>query len=399
MVIVQGVIRPDLDQQYVVLEESFVGTVTYEVEVDASIPTEGSPKTPLEGALVAVTNLDLPSDSCGNPVVFLEDPPPSSLPRLAGVYWGPTSCPTMAAGQRLQLRVETEHGAVVTGTTRLPGMDGAVLSVGGNSVPFGIDSLTTFDRDEDTLRVWVEGAEGRLVQLEARRSGMLTITGIEDIRPGAKIFADTTAVSLPGTVTDVFAGGAGDDVFRAGRDYVLTVALADTNYFDFARSRNNEFTGRGFINHLSGGVGVFGSLVAVSTPLRVTGQFDDEREGVYRLQGQVQGIDVDAELTVYLARSADDAEFSAFLDGDWVTTAGGREGAKIWVPVGLEAKSVDGTFEGESLFAVIYLPAFEPAMRQILRGIRLTGAPFRVTMGDSAGSSFAPLGTLTATQR
>lgn len=94
MVIVQGVIRPDLDQQYVVLEESFVGTVTYEVAVDASIPTEGSPETPLEGALVTVANLDLPSDSCGNPVVFLEDPPTSSLPRLAGVCWGPTSCPT-----------------------------------------------------------------------------------------------------------------------------------------------------------------------------------------------------------------------------------------------------------------------------------------------------------------
>ncbi|MEJ2239810.1 MAG: hypothetical protein P8X82_16065, partial [Gemmatimonadales bacterium] len=74
-------------------------------------------------------------------------------------------------------------------------------------------------------------------------------------------------------------------------------------------------------------------------------------------------------------------------------------GAKIWVSVALEAKSVDGTFEGESLFAVIYLPAFEPTMRQILRGIRLTGAPFRLTLSDSAGFSLAPLGTLTATQR
>jgi hypothetical protein len=400
MVIVQAVLRPDLDQQYVVLEESFVGTVTYGVGVDASIPTEGAPKTPLEGALVTVANLDLPSDSCGSPVVFSPDPPPSSgALTQAGVYWGPTSCPTMTAGDMLELRVETPDGDVVTGTTRLPGMTGAAFSVGGDSLPFGTDSVAMFDRDRDTLRVWVEATEGRLLQLETRRSGMLTVMGTEAIEPGAKIFADTTAVSVPGDVTDVFARGAGDDVFRAGRDYVLTAALADTNYFDFARSRNNEFTGRGFINRLTGGVGVFGSLVATSTPLKVIGEFDDEREGVYRLQGQVQGIDVDAELTVYLARSVEDAEFSAFLDGDWVTTAGGPGGAEIWVSVQLESKSVDGNFQDQSLFVVLYQPAFERTMRQVLRGIRLAGIPFRVTMADSAGISLAPLGTLTATQR
>ncbi len=399
MVVVQSVLRPDLDYQFVVLEESFVGAVDYQVGVDASIPTEGSPKTPIEGAIVTVTNLDLPSDSCGNPVVLSQDHPVSSVLSVAGVYWSPLSCPTMTAGQRIQLRVETPGGDVVTGTTRLPGMNRADLVVGADSLEFGTDSLATLNRDRDTLRVWVEAIEGRLLQLEARRSGMLDITGIEVIEPGAKIFADTTAVSLPGDVTDVFARGAGDDVFRAGRYYALTVALADSNYFDFARSRNNPFTGRGFINRLSGGVGVFGSLVATSTRLRVTGEFDDEREGVYRLEGQVQGVDVDAQLTVYLARSTEETEFSGFLSGDWVTTAQGPGGAEIWVSVGLEAKSIDGTFEDESLSAVIYQPAFERTMRQILRGIRLGGVPFRVTMGDSAGISFIPLGTLTATQR
>jgi hypothetical protein len=399
VVVVQGVLRPDLDQQYVILERSFVGTVTYEVGVDASIPTEGAPKTPLEGALVTVANLDLPSDSCGNPVVFSPDPPTSSLHRLAGVYWGPTSCPSMAAGQRIALQVETPQGAVVTGVTRLPGMDGAALSVGGDSVPFDPGSLTVFDRDRDTLRVWIEGAQGRLLQLQTRRSGLLTIAGTEAVEPGAKIFADTTAVSVPGDVVDVFARGLGDDVFRAGRDYVLTVAVADTNYFDFARSRNNEFTGRGFINRLAGGMGVFGSLVATSTKLRVIGQFDDEREGVYVLQGQVRGIDVDAALTVYLARSTDDAEFSAFLDGDWVTTATGPAGEEVFASAQVEARSVDGTFDGQSLFAVIYQPAVGGTMRQVLQGIRLASVPFRVTLSDSSGLRPTPLGTLTATQR
>ena len=399
IVVVQAVMRPDRDPQFVVLELSFSGEVDYEVGVDAVIPLDGAPKTPIEGAVVTVANLDLPTDSCGAQVRFESEPQTSGLLELPGVYWSPPACPTMRPGDRLQLEVYTAEGDTITGLAVVPGMDGAWLSPGSDSVAFGGDSVTLFDRDRETLRVWVEAAAGRLLQLEVRRTGMLTTSGTESRDRGAKIFADTTAMSVPGDVVNVFAQGTGDDVFQAGRNYELTLALADANYFDFARSANNPYTGRGFINRLSGGVGVFGSLVSTSTPLKVIGESDDAREGVYRLQGTVQGIDVDAALSVYLARSVASSELSAFLDGTWVTTTEGPGGALVWTSVQVDSRSVDGSFDDQFLTVVIMQPDAYGAMRQLLRGVRLEGAPFRVTMADSAGVGSYPLGTLTATQQ
>jgi hypothetical protein len=45
--------------------------------------------------------------------------------------------------------------------------------------------------------------------------------------------------------------------------------VTDTNYYDFVRSRSDPFTGRGFLNHLEGGIGVFGSVEAHTYYLRV----------------------------------------------------------------------------------------------------------------------------------
>ncbi len=399
-VVVQAVMRPDLSQQFIVLEETFTGTVDYGFSVDAIIPIEGAPKNPIDGAVVTVANLDLPSDSCGNPVLFTSKPQAPFLLELPGVYWGPPSCPTMRPGDRLELRVETTSGDTVTGTTRIPGMEGATLVIKGDTLAFGSDSVMLFDRDQDTLRVWLDALAGRLLQLEIRRTGILEITGVERIEPGAKIFADTTALSVPGDALNVFGGGTGYDLFQAGRHYMLTAALSDSSYYDFARSANNDFTGRGFINRLSGGIGVFGSLVATTTPLLTIGVMDDDREGVYRLQGQVQGIDVDAELTIYLARSLEDAELSGFLTGDWVTTGPRPGGGEMWVSRQVELKSVEGSFKDQSLTVVVMQPAFGGVtMRQVLRGIRISGVPFRVTMADSARLGSYGLGTLTATQR
>ena len=71
------------------------------------------------------------------------------------------------------------------------------------------------------------------------------------------------------------------------------MAALDTNYFDFTRSITNPLTGRGFINHLSGGIGVFGSIAPVTYELRVTAPQTDAREGIYRFTGNVAGSFVD----------------------------------------------------------------------------------------------------------
>lgn len=358
MIAVHGVMRPDappglLGRQYVVVEQTLSGEDKPGIRVlndndtiisgdPVTVPFGGLPAFPVSDAVVTVSNLDLPNDPCGSVVTFVSDigqpdPPTEAGPTISpgpGVYWSPPGCPTMRPGDRLALRVETPDGQVVTGMTVLPGMRGASYEVGGVSGAFGAASDTTsFNRDRDTLRVSVDAIAGRLLQLEVRRDGDLSDFG-------TKIFADTTALTVPGDVINTFVIGDEDDVFRGGRQYAVTVAMTDTSYFDFARSDNNAFTGRGFINHLEGGIGVFGSLVASSTILRAVSDIDDPREGTYRVQGTLRDtIRIDLTWEVYLRQTADSSEFSAFVSGDW-----------LYGPI---ETSADGRFDGPNIRAVI----------------------------------------------
>lgn len=366
VVVVQGVMRPDLPaqfdgRQFIVVERSFTGEVAPEIDPETgdakfhsadsiTIPYGGYPATPMEGALVWVGNGDLPGDSCGANMQFVPDPPTDEVSKKPGLYWGPEGCPTMRPGDVLELRVESPEGDVVTGTTRVPGMNSAFLRVAGASVPFDTATVTTFNRDTDTVRVEVDGEAARMLQVEVRRNGDLTDFG-------TKIYADTTALGIPGNVINSFVIGDEDDVFRAGREYVFTVALTDSNYFDFARSENSQFTGHGFINRLSGGIGIFGSLVASTTFLRAEGKVDDPREGVYRLQGVFEDdVEVDVLWELYLARQVDSTEFSAFVEGPW-----------LWGDIDTSA---DGVFSDNDFVAWIVDTVGARIRADTLRGVR-----------------------------
>jgi hypothetical protein len=212
----------------------------------------------------------------------------------------------------------------------------------------------------------VNGEAARMLQVEVRRKGDLTDFG-------TKIYADTTAVAIPGNVINSFVIGDEDDVFRAGREYAFTVALTDSNYFDFARSENNPYTGRGFINHLSGGIGIFGSLVASTTYLKAVGNVDDPREGVYRLQGIFdEDVDVDVLWELYLARPVDSTEFSAFVSGSW-----------LWGDIN---SSADGFFAENEFVAWITDTVGARVRADTLRGIRQEGT-WQVIVLDQCGGA------------
>ena len=402
VVVVHAVVRPDhpsasYGRQFVVVEKSLTGTIDYPYELAGTVPVGGSPPIPIEGTTVYVTNLDFSTDECPDTTAFSSVSGDYRLAELPGVYWSPPYCPSMRAGDRLELVVETPEGDTVRGVTRLPGMEHSSFTIAGDSLPFGTDTVVTVNRDRDTIRVDVDPIAGRLLQIDMLRVGLLDIIPGWDEYTTARLLVDTVAVQLPGDLPDVFARGEGDDLLRAGRDYIMSVSLTDTNYYDFTRSRNNRYTGRGLLNRLSGGVGVFGSLVATSTKIHVIGDFDDPRDGVYQLRGTVQGVEVDATLTAYAYRSSDTTEMSAFLDGDWLQKRGGE-----WQPWRIEEKSVDGLWEEDRLSVYVYQEKieFRPSMmRVLLRGVRTPGESFAVAVADSIAYRTLNLGTLTAIQQ
>ena len=287
MLVVQAVMRPDRNLQYVVVERSFSGEIVID-EFDAGNIPPNVPQIPVSGASVRILNLDFVDDPCANFAELKE------VNLVAGVYATRLNCPTMRVGDRLELTV-------------------------------------------------------------------LTVDG---------------------------------EVFRAGRHYRLTVAATDTNFFDFARSQNNRVTGRGFINRLTGGVGVFGSLVATGIHITAIGETDDPREGVYRLEGVVQGVTIDAVLTVYLRHQLQDTEFSAFLEGDWITLTQ----LGVWIPWNTPPINVDGEFAGQQMTTTSQLFSLGPTSAT-MEGIRSPGAPFDLELLWDIGINVRVLGTVTATQQ
>ncbi|MCZ6857173.1 MAG: hypothetical protein O7F70_04175, partial [Gemmatimonadetes bacterium] len=113
IVIVQAIIRPDRDQQWVIVERSLTGAEERQ-STPGDSPVAG-PQLPIVGASVTVENLSQQVDLCG-PAEFRQNGGPlGGLGGADGVYWGPIGCPAMSPGDRLRLTVVTPDSVVVTG--------------------------------------------------------------------------------------------------------------------------------------------------------------------------------------------------------------------------------------------------------------------------------------------
>ncbi|MDH3458463.1 MAG: hypothetical protein OER90_16595 [Gemmatimonadota bacterium] len=341
LVIVQAIMRPDLARQWVLVEQTLSGSMVIDSN-SIQIPGD-APQLPLIGATVTVTNRSDPADPCGV-TTFTENPGVPDIPVAAGVYWSPVGCPTMAAGDTLELLVTTSDGRVVSGVSEVPGVRSFLMRVASDSVVVP-GPMLELNRDVDTLKVSAAVLAGRTLQLEVRRPDVLGVSV-----PGFWFVVDSTAITVPGDLPDIISvffsdtvSGIPDEfppVFAAGRYYSVTVALGDDRYFDFVRSGNIPPSGRGFVNNLEGGLGVFGSLVAATNQVRIVGNVDDDREGRYQLSGTLLGVPVDAQLELYVATAeADSTGLSSFVTGQWLH--------------GLIDESADGTFRGDTLELVI----------------------------------------------
>ncbi len=377
ILVVQAVMRPDLPQQWILVEQTLTGAVV----VDSSrieIPRE-APQLPLRGAAVTVVNVTFPLDPCGV-TNFIEDGGGTVTP---GVYWSPLGCPTMRPGDTLLLTVRVSDGSNLRGTTEVPGVEAFALTIAGDSAAMPGRELA-LNRDLDTVRAAARVTTGRALQFEVRRreAGGKSTAGFWFV-------VDSLSMTVPGNLPDLFTGfredtsGIPDEfppVFAAGRRYDVTVGVADSRYFDFVRSGNIPPSGRGFINRLEGGIGVFGSMVAATSPVRVVGLVDDDREGAYRLSGSLTGVPVDVNLEIYLARArADSSGVSSFVEGTWVD--------------GVIDESADGLVLGDSLSLEILQQV--PARPDSIATYHVTGplgpAPTAVRVYDAG---HVPIGVL-----
>jgi|APMI01.1.fsa_nt_gi hypothetical protein len=169
------------------------------------------------------------------------------IPRVAVVYRlrGVAGSAWVQPGRTYSLTVVT--GAdTVRATTIVP------PTLAPTAVDSAADAVTqSFIRARDTLRLsW--SASPAVVMYEV---GVLSANGL-----WYTTFA-TSSVSLPGQLYQSNAM----PVFTAGLVHDVVLNAVDRNYFDYYRRSSDVFTGTGPVMHLSGGVGVFGSMTRVRT--------------------------------------------------------------------------------------------------------------------------------------
>ena len=256
-VVVHAVLDPGAKQQEVLVERTLSGSVFINdhLRFDANDPINSGGGVPIARARVTIVGPD--GAAIGSEIQYGGKPSTYGNGRYIIVM-------RVRPGARYQLTVQSPDGSTVTGSTLVP-----------NSAPVAqppLSTLVSFNRDLDTLAIsWsaVPFARTYGFRFESPFGAFL-------------LFTDTTRLKLSGDIRNVF-GSDLQKLFIPGFRQTYTVFAVDTNYFDYYRSRNDFFTGSGIINHLGGGIGLFGSSVnIVQRTLDVTQQpVDPVLEGEY----------------------------------------------------------------------------------------------------------------------
>jgi hypothetical protein len=96
-------------------------------------------------------------------------------------------------------------------------------------------------------------------------------------------FTESTHVQLPALLRNTLPNDL-PHVFFPGFTQAVTVSAVDSNFYDWFRTFNNLLTGEGLINRVTGGLGVFGSLVRLRfDSLQVTAPQTQAVEGHFAL--------------------------------------------------------------------------------------------------------------------
>jgi hypothetical protein len=250
--------------QVVLLEKTRTGSV-FPVAPPFDLPDPVVTDTGIAetGAVVRLTS---PS---GQVLLATEDVVTRGDGRGEGIYRFQLPGGALERGGTYQLSVQTVRGDVLTAVT---------------SVPDGVAALTadqrTFDRSRDTLALeWpaAPGARSYFVRIETPYGPR-------------SFFTDSTRVRLTGELRNVDARAL-PRVFIPGFPQGVTVSAVDSNYYDWYRTHNDRISGTGVINRVSGGIGVFGSLVRLRFyDLRVVTPQVEPAAGVFRVVGTPEEV-------------------------------------------------------------------------------------------------------------
>jgi hypothetical protein len=281
VVVVHSVIKVGAPTQFVILEESLTGRSSLHYSPGLVPPAPAGEGTPIEDAVVTLTYSG-PGD-CHQPTVQLYERPPVNLGDIgyvpSGVYSTSEFC-DLTPGDSVALRVEALDGEIVRGLTVIPGarsMDIFTRVERGESL--------TLEYGADSVWIEVDPIHARALDVELSRDPERAPDGYGGTY--FRLATDTMSLVFAGDLQTFEDKDEGEAVFKPGSYMNLTVAVADTNYYDFVRSFSNPLNGRGFINHLEGGIGVFGSVFTTQRSITVIDRQEDEREGPYRITGSL----------------------------------------------------------------------------------------------------------------
>jgi hypothetical protein len=318
---VHAVLDPGAAVQDVLVEKTLTGSasITTNLRFDPLDPINTGDGIPITGAEVSISGPD--GSLVGREIRYTGKPTSYGAGRYviqAGV--GKTR---IRPGARYTLLVRAPDGTVVTGTTIVPDVASYDACC----------QVVVFDRDRDTVRLdWraVAGARTYGLRVESPFGPFL-------------LFSDTTHLMLSGNLRNLFASNL-QRLFIPGFQQQYTIFAADSNYYDYYRSRNDPFTGSGIINRLQGGVGLLGSTVVLDArTLDVTQQPREAVfEGTYEI-AQTPRTLVDV-MRLYIETPGASAPLSGWYSRDRKTSArdgiiGVRTGSHVELEFLLEQDS------------------------------------------------------------
>ena len=257
-IVVEGVLNPGTPSQVVLLERTRSGLIyvispPYDTE-DPVTSDEGIPETGATVTLITPT---------GRAIQAIED---SKLNdgKGQGVYRIPLFGDSLVRNQPYHLLVQTTGGETLSAVTSVP-----------DGITSGVTYHPTFDRSRENLSVaWSASATAKSYFVR-----------IETPYGPRQFFTQGTSITLPGMLRNADVAEL-PHVFFPGFVQTVTVSAVDSNYYDWFRTHNDVISGEGLVNRVTGGVGVFGSLVRLEDHyLEVTAPRAQPLEGTFNFSG------------------------------------------------------------------------------------------------------------------